>query len=180
MSRLLLLLLSASLGVALSSAARAEAKIITLDDSSARYSFRDVEEGYLRLDRQTGEIVLCAPAPVGWSCGRLAEQQRDDAQEISRLRAEIAELREALHEQATPPATPFVLAPAPPGVPEQTASISAPQSAPATPNDEASAKSDTGNTTVKSAVGPEPNASVIAEAWRRLLETMANLQRQLQ
>ena len=177
MPRLLFVLLSASLGVTLPSAARAEAKIITLDDPGARYSFRGVEEGYLRLDRQTGEVALCAPAPSGWLCRRLTDDNRDFEQEISRLQAAIAELREALREQATPPATPPALAPAAAGAPEQTASIPTPQSAPAIPNDEASAKSDTGSTTVKSAVEPEPSASVIAEAWRRLLDMMANLQR---
>ena len=80
--------------------ARADAKIITLDDdqdaaqsdSDGRYAFRAVEDGYLRMDKQTGEIALCAPNDSGWACQIVPEQHRDYEQEISQLQSEVAEI----------------------------------------------------------------------------------------
>ncbi len=34
-----------------------------------RYELRKIEDGYLRFDRQTGELTLCRQVGAGWQCG---------------------------------------------------------------------------------------------------------------
>ena len=71
----------------------------------ARYSFHKVPDGFLRLDRQTGEVALCGSQPVGWACVAAPEDRAVLENEISRLRRDNTALKRELlaHGLTLPP-----------------------------------------------------------------------------
>lgn len=66
------------------------------ESSDARYGFHKVDEGFLRLDTQTGEVALCSQQTVGWACLAAAEDRAVLENEIARLRKDNAALKEEL------------------------------------------------------------------------------------
>lgn len=81
-----------SLTIALSAATAGAAEI------TGRYVLEKVEQGFLRLDSQTGTMSLCA-APSGvWECTAIKDQGLDGNAELARLRAENETLRKRLAE----------------------------------------------------------------------------------
>ena len=73
----------------------------------ARYSFHKVQDGFLRLDTQTGEVALCGSQPVGWACVTAPEDRTVLENEIGRLRRDNAALKQELlaHGLTLPPGT---------------------------------------------------------------------------
>jgi hypothetical protein len=85
------------------------------DSAGPRYDFHRVGDGYVRLDRQTGEVALCDQRGVGWACQMAPEDRAVLEGEIERLRNENAELKKDLLSRGLslppgvtpePPATP--------------------------------------------------------------------------
>lgn len=74
-------------------------------DDEARYVFHKVDDGFLRLDKQTGEVALCSKQAVGWACLAAAEDRAALDSEIARLRKDNAALKEDLlaHGLSLPP-----------------------------------------------------------------------------
>jgi len=66
------------------------------DADEARYSFHKVDEGFLRLDLQTGQVALCGRQTVGWACVAVADDRAVLENEIARLQKENAQLKRAL------------------------------------------------------------------------------------
>jgi hypothetical protein len=62
----------------------------------ARYSFHKVNEGFIRLDLQTGEVALCGRQTVGWACVAAPEDRIVLENELARLQKENAALKQAL------------------------------------------------------------------------------------
>jgi hypothetical protein len=62
----------------------------------SRYSFHKVDEGFIRLDLQTGEVALCGRQTVGWACVAAPEDRVVLENEIARLQKENAALKQAL------------------------------------------------------------------------------------
>ena len=84
------LLLSLALAFAGSGAGAAEI--------TGRYVLEKVEQGFLRLDSQTGVMSLCA-APSGvWQCTAIKDEGLDGAEELARLKAENEDLKKRLAE----------------------------------------------------------------------------------
>jgi hypothetical protein len=82
----------------------------------SRFSFQRVDEGLLRLDGQTGEIILCSSHKGDWSCeavpenhaalekeSKLENETAELRAEVLRLKAELAETRSA-RQLPSPPA----------------------------------------------------------------------------
>ena len=44
--------------------------------SSSRYSFSRVDNGFLRLDNESGQVAYCNPRAVGWACQAVAIDSR--------------------------------------------------------------------------------------------------------
>jgi len=61
-----------------------------------RYSFHQVADGFLRLDRETGEVALCSSQPVGWACVTAPEDRAVLENEIARLRRDNSALKQEL------------------------------------------------------------------------------------
>lgn len=81
--------------------------VTTPPAAGARYSFHKVTDGYLRLDKETGEVALCSQQTVGWACLTAPEDRTVLENEIARLRQENAALKEDLlsHGLPLPPGT---------------------------------------------------------------------------
>lgn len=79
----------------------------TPPNDQARYSFHKVTDGFLRLDKETGEVALCSQQAVGWACVAAPEDRAILEDEIERLRKDNAALKEELlaHGLSLPPGT---------------------------------------------------------------------------
>lgn len=90
---------------------------------AGRFTMSPVDGGFLRLDRQTGSVAMCAKSGNDWACKPVADQGANAATaDLSRLEAENRDLKGRVKELETlletrppapPPAGPF--AEGPPG-----------------------------------------------------------------
>jgi len=87
---------------ALALTATACAEDAATDTGESRYSFYKVDEGFVRLDRQTGEVALCGRQTVGWACLAVPEDRTVLENEIARLQKENAALKEVLLSHGMP------------------------------------------------------------------------------
>jgi cell division protein FtsB len=79
----------------------------------SRYSFNRVDDGFLRLDNQTGQVAFCSPHAVGWACEAVPEDRAALEKEIARLQDEVASLKRevAALREPPPPRPPAELTP---------------------------------------------------------------------
>jgi chorismate mutase len=61
--------------------------------SSSRYSFSRVDNGFLRLDNESGQVAYCNPRAVGWACQAVAIDQAALEAEIASLQKQVALLK---------------------------------------------------------------------------------------
>jgi hypothetical protein len=74
----------------------------TPDTNGGRYTLNKVTDGFVRLDKQTGEVALCSQRTVGWACQAAPEDRAAFESEIARLRGENAALKQALLSHGLP------------------------------------------------------------------------------
>jgi len=118
-------------------------------DSPNRYTFKRVDDGFLRLDSHSGQIAFCSSRSAGWACQAVPEDRAALEKEIARLQDEVASLKaenEAL--RASPPVAP------PPK------------------NDDAKIKLPTSEDIERARIA-------IEDAWRRLVEMLANFKKDM-
>jgi len=58
--------------------------------SSSRYSFNRVDNGFLRLNNESGEVAYCNPRAVGWACPAATVDRAALETEIASLQKQIA------------------------------------------------------------------------------------------
>ena len=140
---------------ALALIATACAEDAATDTGESRYSFYKVEEGFLRLDKQTGEVALCGRQTVGWACLAAPEDRSVLENEVARLQKENAALKQVLlsHDLALPSGTP-------------------PEPPPA---------NDDKNLTLRlpSTEDIDRMVAFVGHVWQRLVEAIANAQNQV-
>src|ERR1700683_5066294 len=121
----------------------------------SRYSFYKVDEGFIRLDTQTGEVALCGRQTVGWACLAAPEDRTVLENEIARLQKENAALKQALLSHDLP---------LPSGAP--------PEAPPA---------NDDKHLTIRlpSAEDIDRMVTFVGHVWQRLVEAIANAQNQV-
>ena len=71
-----------------------------------RFAFNRVDDGFLRLDNQTGQVAFCSPHAVGWACQAVPEDRAALEKEIARLQAEVASLKQQVAALGEPPPRP--------------------------------------------------------------------------
>lgn len=77
---------------ALPAAAQGEAP----DTEGGRYSFNRVDDGYLRLDQRTGQVSLCNRRSIGWACYPVPDERTALEEEIARLQKDNAALKKEM------------------------------------------------------------------------------------
>jgi hypothetical protein len=119
----------------------------------SRFAFNRVDDGFLRLDSQTGQVAFCGPHAVGWTCQAVPEERAALENEIARLQDEVASLkREVAALREPPPRPPAGLAPPTTDQSEDTARL----------------REDLARARV-----------TFENAWRRLVEMIVNFQKDM-
>jgi len=124
----------------------------TADNEDNRYTFSRADDGYLRLDGRTGQVSICTRRPVGWACQAAPDERLALESEITRLQAENVVLKKELLARNLP--LPGIIKPDMPVVKNDEPVLQLPGDA-------------------------EINKVVvfIEKVWRRIVEMVASLQR---
>jgi hypothetical protein len=88
-------LVAAALGSALWATA-ALAQAVPAETEDSRYQFHRVQDGFARLDSRTGQVSLCSKRPVGWACQAVPDERTALEGEIGRLQGENSSLKKEL------------------------------------------------------------------------------------
>ena len=132
------------------------------DDS--HYSFHRVGEGFVRLDSRTGQLAQCGWAATGWACKAVPDERAALESEIGRLQRENAELKKTLLSKGIDlPAGVMAEAPTPPPVPP----ANVPDPTPSEPK-------------APTEVDLDRAVSFVKNVWRKLVDMMVDLQRDIQ
>lgn len=118
-----------------------------------RFQLNKVEEGYVRLDLKSGQVSLCSRRTVGWACAAVPDERAALDAEIARLQSENATLKKALLDRGAP--LPGGLKATPPG--------DGPVAESKRPSD----------------AELDRMMSSLERVWRRLVEMMVNLQKDI-
>jgi hypothetical protein len=144
------------------------------DSDNHRFAFHRIESGFVRLDLRTGELASCTPKGADWNCVLGSDERAALDREIARLQRNNATLKNALLERGVP--LPEGMAPNPPAVsgrgggdepiprPPQTVPPTASAPAPGAAQDDE----------------VDRIMTAVEKGWRRLIEMVTNLQRDLQ
>lgn len=74
---------------------------------NGRYTLNRTDDGYLRLDQQTGHVSVCTRRELGWACHPVPDERSALEEEIARLQKDNAALKkDMLARGITPPGTP--------------------------------------------------------------------------
>ncbi|MEO1200437.1 MAG: hypothetical protein AAFX39_14600 [Pseudomonadota bacterium] len=65
-------------------------------DEDGRYLLQRTDDGFFRVDRETGEASVCRERSVGWTCQLVPDDREALEDEISRLAEENQDLRRLL------------------------------------------------------------------------------------
>jgi hypothetical protein len=122
-------------------------------NAPSRYTFNRVEDGFLRLDNQTGQVAFCNPRGVGWACQAVPEDRAALDKEIARLQDEVARLKTEVASLRDPPS------PAKGGEPP--------------------AKGGEAQIKLPSHEDIERARVAVENAWRRLVDMIVNFQRDM-
>lgn len=77
------------------------------DTDDRRYTLNRTDDGYLRLDQQTGHVSVCTRRELGWACHPVPDERSALEEEIARLQKDNAALKkDMLARGITPPGTP--------------------------------------------------------------------------
>jgi hypothetical protein len=168
-------------------------------EGDPRFAFHRIDGGFLRLDLRTGAVASCNQNAADWTCVPGREERAALDREIARLQQDNAILKNALLEHGVPlpndmkvdqppPTAPTLPSPASGGgkgggeparaaetVPRPPQTVPPAASAPP-----ASAKSGERDRASHDDAEIERIMAVMEKVWRRLVEMMMNIQRDLQ
>ena len=125
------------------------------EGGDARFTFHRADDGYLRLDGRSGQVSMCNRRTSGWQCQLVPDERAALEAEISRLQSDNAALKKELLSRSLP--LPNGMRPDEPGSKSQ---VQRPQ----LPDD------------------AELNRvmAVMEKIWRRMVEMIMSVQRDLQ
>ena len=69
------------------------ANAIAEETRAGRYTMHKADDGFVRLDTQTGAVSLCRKSVQGWGCEPMLDSETGATGELARLRDENAELK---------------------------------------------------------------------------------------
>lgn len=68
------------------------------DTNTERYTLSPAENGFMRLDKQTGAMTQCTQNDGAWACRPLADSRLELQNEVDKLRAENKSLRKQVED----------------------------------------------------------------------------------
>ena len=80
-------------------APRTESPVQPKDDSAAppadggRFTFNRIDNGFLRLDTQSGQVAYCRQQAAGWACQAVPENRSGLEADVARLQTDITALK---------------------------------------------------------------------------------------
>lgn len=119
-----------------------------------RFSLNRVDGGFLRLDSASGQIAFCGPRTVGWTCHAVPEDRAALETEIARLQDEVTKLKSEIAALREPPRPPAELTPPVP-------------------------KSAEPRIKMPSSEDVERARAIIEDAWRRIVDMIVTLQKDM-
>jgi hypothetical protein len=132
------------------------------DDS--RYSFHRIGDGFVRLDSRTGQLAQCGWSATGWSCKMVPDERAALENEIGRLQRDNAELKKSLLSRGLELPS-GIVAEAPVAAPVPPANVPDPSAKePKMPSD----------------AELDRAFSFMKNVWRRLVDMIIDLQRDMQ
>jgi hypothetical protein len=158
------------------------------DFSKPRFVFHRSGDGFVRLDLVTGAIASCSQNAADWTCVPGRDERAALDHEIARLQRDNAALKNALLEHGVPlPNDMKADAPALPSASSGGAPVPAetiprpPQTVPPTASaPPPSAKPGEPERALRDDAEVERIMAMMEKVWRRLVEMMMNIQRDLQ
>lgn len=148
-----------------------------------RFAFHRIDSGFVRLDLHTGAVASCSQNAAGWICVPGREERAALDREIARLRRDTAVLKNALLERGLPLPNDIV-ADAPLGIiaPAPAESVPRPPQSvpPVASTPPASPKSAEPDHASRDDAELERVMNVMEKFWRRLVEMMMSIQRDMQ
>ena len=142
---------------------------------SARFSFHRVGDAFVRLDSATGQVAQCAAqGTTGWTCAAAPEDRSALENEIARLQRENASLKKTLLARGEGPNPPGANSP---GAMTETK----PEARPVPPGNvpDPSAKPP-GQFQPPSEADVDRALAYVKNVWRKLVDMMMDLQRDIQ
>jgi hypothetical protein len=131
-----------------------------------RYSFHRRGENFVRLDTRTGQIALCGWSANAWSCKMVPDERAALESEMARLQRDNATLKQSLLTGGLDLPNGMVAEAPPPPIP--------PGTVPDTSAKEPKVS------TLPTEADLERAYSFVKNAWRRLVDMMVDLQRDMQ
>jgi hypothetical protein len=61
-----------------------------------RFTFNRIDNGFLRLDTQNGQVAYCRAQTDGWSCEAVPENRYELGTDVARLQSDIARLQDEI------------------------------------------------------------------------------------
>ena len=61
--------------------------------SGGRFMFNRIDNGFLRLDTQSGQVAYCRTQTAGWSCQAVPENRSELEADVARLQADVKDLK---------------------------------------------------------------------------------------
>jgi len=58
-----------------------------------RFTFNRIDNGFLRLDTQSGQVAYCRTQTAGWSCQAVPENRSELEADVARLQADVKDLK---------------------------------------------------------------------------------------
>jgi hypothetical protein len=62
----------------------------------SRYVFERIDDGFMRLDNQTGQVAHCSQRQGTWTCETVPEHRDALQEEVARLQSKVASLQEEI------------------------------------------------------------------------------------
>ena len=135
--------------------------------SDGRYSLYRVNDTLVRLDSRTGQVSVCSQGAAGWSCQAVPDDRVALENEIARMQNENAALKQGLLARNLP--LPDGVRPPPVAQAQPTPRQSPPDKPPSV----------TPETRLPTEAEFERAMAFLTKAWRRMVEMMADLQRDI-
>jgi hypothetical protein len=72
------------------------------DSENGRFTFNQIQDGFLRLDTRTGQVSLCSKRAAGWACQTVPDERAALETEIGRLQNDNAKLKKEMIARGVP------------------------------------------------------------------------------